>query len=175
MVEPSSGMTRAIAPIAIMPDWHNQPEPLLAETSANKCSIHAPPIRSSRCSKGSCNVVPAITVGTLKWANRWPARPALRRDAAINLVHWLFSGFGRRRIMSVTMSFTRLVQTVNRALLVAAPMFRDFMKGALAGCRPTPFRVAQGIEEVPVDHRSVVGSSRQDTPGSILGGVQARN
>jgi penicillin-binding protein 1A len=34
---------------------------------------------------------------------------------------------------------------------VAAPIFRDFMKGALADAPPTPFRVAPGIEEVPVD------------------------
>ncbi|MBV9548974.1 MAG: PBP1A family penicillin-binding protein, partial [Alphaproteobacteria bacterium] len=34
---------------------------------------------------------------------------------------------------------------------VAAPVFRDFMKEALKDAPPTPFRVAPGIEEVPVD------------------------
>jgi penicillin-binding protein 1A len=34
---------------------------------------------------------------------------------------------------------------------VAAPVFRDFMKEALKNAPPTPFRVAPGIEEVPID------------------------
>ncbi len=34
---------------------------------------------------------------------------------------------------------------------VAAPIFRDFMKGALADAPPTPFRVAPGIELIPTD------------------------
>ena len=37
---------------------------------------------------------------------------------------------------------------------MAAPIFRDFMKGALAEAPPTPFRVAPGIEEVPIDWKS---------------------
>ena len=34
--------------------------------------------------------------------------------------------------------------------LAAAPIFRDFMKEALADVPPTPFRVPQGIVQVPV-------------------------
>jgi len=34
---------------------------------------------------------------------------------------------------------------------VAAPIFRDFMKGALADAPPTPFRVASGIELIPTN------------------------
>ena len=37
---------------------------------------------------------------------------------------------------------------------VAAPIFRDFMKGALADEPPTPFRVPPGIDLVPVDPHS---------------------
>jgi penicillin-binding protein 1A len=37
---------------------------------------------------------------------------------------------------------------------VSAPIFRDFMKGALADVPPTPFRIAPGIEEVPIDWKS---------------------
>jgi len=36
----------------------------------------------------------------------------------------------------------------------AAPIFRDFMKGALADQPPTPFRVPPGIDLVPVDPHS---------------------
>ena len=51
--------------------------------------------------------------------------------------------------------------------LAAAPIFRDFMKEALADEPPTPFRVPQGIVEVPVN--PISGAVVPDgTPGSIL-------
>jgi len=55
---------------------------------------------------------------------------------------------------------------------VAAPIFRDFMKGVLADQPPTPFRVAQGIEQIPVDWKSgaVVPAG---TPGAILEAFKA--
>jgi penicillin-binding protein 1A len=37
---------------------------------------------------------------------------------------------------------------------VSAPIFRDFMKNALADAPPTPFRVAPGIELVTINHIS---------------------
>jgi penicillin-binding protein 1A len=49
---------------------------------------------------------------------------------------------------------------------VAAPIFRDFMKGALADMPPTPFRVPPGIEFVPVD-RLTGATVPAGTPGSI--------
>ena len=50
---------------------------------------------------------------------------------------------------------------------VAAPIFRDFMKGALADAPPTPFRVAPGIEELPIDWKS--GSLvSAGTPGAVM-------
>jgi penicillin-binding protein 1A len=55
---------------------------------------------------------------------------------------------------------------------VAAPIFRDFMKGALADAPPTPFRVAPGIEEVPIDWKS--GSPvPAGTPGAIIEAFKA--
>jgi penicillin-binding protein 1A len=51
--------------------------------------------------------------------------------------------------------------------LAAAPIFRDFMKEALAYVPPTPFRIPQGIVEVPINPVSGAEVS-QDTPGSIL-------
>ena len=55
---------------------------------------------------------------------------------------------------------------------VAAPIFRDFMKGALADAPATPFRVAPGIEEIPVDYRSGVPVSA-GTPGAITEAFKA--
>jgi penicillin-binding protein 1A len=55
---------------------------------------------------------------------------------------------------------------------VAAPIFRDFMKGALADDPPTPFRVPPGIEFVPVD-KMTGNPVPQGTPGSIMEAFKA--
>jgi len=51
--------------------------------------------------------------------------------------------------------------------LAAAPIFRDFMKEALADKPATPFRIPQGILLVPVDARSGTPVP-EGTPGSLL-------
>jgi len=62
--------------------------------------------------------------------------------------------------------------TGEQGALAAAPIFRDFMKEALADEPPTPFRVPQGIIEVPIN--PVTGSAVADgTPGSILEAFKA--
>ena len=55
---------------------------------------------------------------------------------------------------------------------VAAPIFRDFMKGALADAPATPFRIAPGIEEVAIDYRSGNPVS-PGTPGAIMEAFKA--
>ena len=55
---------------------------------------------------------------------------------------------------------------------VAAPIFRDFMKPALADVQPTPFRVAPGIELVPVN--AISGDpAPAGSPGSIMEAFKA--
>jgi len=54
----------------------------------------------------------------------------------------------------------------------AAPIFRDFMKGALADAPPTPFRVAPGIEEIPIDWKSG-NLDEPGTPGAITEAFKA--
>ena len=54
----------------------------------------------------------------------------------------------------------------------AAPIFRDFMKGALADAPPTPFRVAPGIEEIPIDWKSG-NLDEPGTPGAIIEAFKA--
>jgi penicillin-binding protein 1A len=54
----------------------------------------------------------------------------------------------------------------------AAPIFRDFMKGALADAPPTPFRVAPGIEEIAIDWKSGVPVP-PGTPGAITEAFKA--
>jgi penicillin-binding protein 1A len=55
---------------------------------------------------------------------------------------------------------------------VSAPIFRDFMKGALADAPSTPFRVASGIEEVSIDWKSG-DSVPSGTPGAITEAFKA--
>jgi penicillin-binding protein 1A len=55
---------------------------------------------------------------------------------------------------------------------VSAPIFRDFMKGALADAPPTPFRVASGIEEVSIDWKSG-DPVPAGTPGAITEAFKA--
>ncbi|HZQ41487.1 MAG TPA: hypothetical protein VFA87_11850, partial [Rhizomicrobium sp.] len=55
---------------------------------------------------------------------------------------------------------------------VSAPIFRDFMKGALADAPPTPFRVAPGIEEVLIDWKSGEPVP-PGTPGAITEAFKA--
>ena len=55
---------------------------------------------------------------------------------------------------------------------VAAPIFRDFMKGALADAPATPFRIAPGIEEVAIDYRSG-NPVPPGTPGAIMEAFKA--
>ena len=55
---------------------------------------------------------------------------------------------------------------------VAAPIFRDFMKEALKDAPPTPFRVAPGIEEVPIDWKSG-NPVPPGTPGAVLEAFKA--
>jgi penicillin-binding protein 1A len=56
--------------------------------------------------------------------------------------------------------------------LAAAPIFRDFMKEALADQPPTPFRIPQGIALVPTNplNGAVV---QQGSPGAILEAFKA--
>jgi penicillin-binding protein 1A len=55
---------------------------------------------------------------------------------------------------------------------VAAPIFRDFMKEALKDALPTPFRVAPGIEEIPIDWKSGTQVA-PGTPGAIMEAFKA--
>jgi penicillin-binding protein 1A len=66
----------------------------------------------------------------------------------------------------------RTLGRLEQGATCAAPIFRDFMEGALAGVPPTPFRVASGIELISIDERSGTLSS-PGSPGSILEAFKA--
>ena len=79
-----------------------------------------------------------------------------------------FIGFSPDLVCGVYVGFDnpRTLGKMEQGATVAAPIFRDFMKGALANVPPTPFRVPPGIEFVSVDR--ITGAQVPDgTPGSI--------
>src|SRR6202023_3467822 len=59
-----------------------------------------------------------------------------------------FIGFSPDLAAGVFVGFDnpRTLGHLEQGATVAAPIFRDFMKGALANSPPTPFRIAPGIE-----------------------------
>ena len=75
------------------------------------------------------------------------------------------------RVFSGQANFQSLGQGEQGAL-AAAPIFRDFMKEALADPPPTPFRIPQGIALVPTNplNGAVVP---QGSPGAILEAFKA--
>jgi len=64
-----------------------------------------------------------------------------------------FVGFSPDLACGIYVGFDnpRTLGKVEQGATVAAPIFRDFMKGALADVPATPFRVPPGIEFVSVD------------------------
>jgi penicillin-binding protein 1A len=79
-----------------------------------------------------------------------------------------FVGFSPDLACGVYVGFDtpRTLGKLEQGATVAAPIFRDFMKGALADVPPTPFRVPPGISFVSVDR--ITGAPVPDgTPGSI--------
>ncbi len=85
-----------------------------------------------------------------------------------------FVGFSPDLVAGVFVGFDnpRTLGPHEQGATVAAPIFRDFMKGALAEAPPTPFRVAPGIEEVSIDWKSG-NPVPPGTPGAITEAFKA--
>jgi penicillin-binding protein 1A len=79
-----------------------------------------------------------------------------------------FVGFSPDLVAGVYVGYDvpRTLGEREQGATVAAPIFRDFMKGALDGVPPIDFRVPPGIEFVPVDRMTGVPEP-DGTPGSI--------
>jgi len=79
-----------------------------------------------------------------------------------------FVGFSPDLACGVYVGFDnpRTLGKLEQGATVAAPIFRDFMKGALVNALPTPFRVPPGIEFVPID-RITGAPALADSPNAI--------
>jgi penicillin-binding protein 1A len=126
--------------------WHNQPEPLLAD---NREQLLDP-----RTAYQIVSLLEGVVQRGTGVAVRAVGKPLAGKTGTTNDSKdtW-FIGFSPDLVCGVFVGFDnpRTLGRLEQGATVAAPIFRDFMKGALADQPPTPFRVPPGIDLVPVD------------------------
>jgi penicillin-binding protein 1A len=139
--------------------WQHQPEPLLADTREQVLDPQT-----------SYQIVSLLEGVVLRGTGRSVlavGKPLAGKTGTSNDAKdvW-FVGFSPDLVCGVYVGFDnpRTLGSLEQGATVAAPIFRDFMKGALAGQPGLPFRVAPGVEIVNVDYHSGALSSG---PGSI--------
>jgi penicillin-binding protein 1A len=150
-------------------NWHDQEEPLLADTREQiidpRTAYQIVSMLQGVVQRGTA----AYSVGA-QIDKPLAGKTGTSQDAQST---W-FIGFSPDLACGVYVGFDnpRTLGPKEQGATVAAPIFRDFMKEALKDAPPTPFRVAPGIEEVPIDWKS--GSPvPPGTPGAITEAFKA--
>jgi penicillin-binding protein 1A len=87
-----------------------------------------------------------------------------------------FVGYSPDLVVGVYLGYDkpRTMGSGNTGGVIAAPIFTDFMKVALADRPPVPFRVPPGLTLVPIDRRTGLRASTEDgdTSSVILEGFK---
>ena len=144
------------------PDWHGQEEPLLDENQQQ--------VLDPRTAYQIVSILEGVVQRGTGTAVRAVGKPlAGKTGTSSDFRDAWFVGFSPDLAVGVFVgkdNFQSLGQGEQGAL-AAAPIFRDFMKEALADQPATPFRIPQGVELVPVNplNGALVA---QGSPGSIL-------
>jgi penicillin-binding protein 1A len=129
--------------------WRNQQEPLLPD---NREQIIDP-----RTAYQVVSLLEGVVQRGTGVAVRAVGKPLAGKTGTTNDSKdtW-FIGFSPDLTCGVFVGFDnpRTLGQREQGATAAAPIFRDFMKGALADQPPTPFRVPPGIDLVPVDPHS---------------------
>ncbi|HUE66480.1 MAG TPA: penicillin-binding protein 1A [Rhizomicrobium sp.] len=150
-------------------DWHGQEEPLLPDTREQiidpRTAYQIVSMLEGVVQRGTA----AYSVGA-QINKPLAGKTGTSQDAQSV---W-FIGFSPDLAAGVYVGFDnpRTLGPKEQGATVAAPIFRDFMKDALADAPPTPFRVAPGIEEVPIDWKSG-NPVLPGTPGAIMEAFKA--
>lgn len=152
--------------------WHDQQEPLLADTRAQiidpRTAYQIVSILEGVVQRGTGQSVKAVGKPIAgKTGTSSDSRDTWFVGFSPDLAAGVYVGFDDPRTLGKNPNGED-----EQGATVAAPIFRDFMKGALADQPPTPFRVAQGIEEVPVDWKSG-NPVAPGTPGAVLEAFKA--
>jgi penicillin-binding protein 1A len=150
-------------------DWHSQEEPLLSDTREQiidpRTAYQIVSMLQGVVQRGTA----AYSVGA-QIDKPLAGKTGTSQDAQSV---W-FIGFSPDLAAGVYVGFDnpRTLGPKEQGATVAAPIFRDFMKEALKDAPPTPFRVAPGIEEVPVDWKSGTPVP-PGTPGAVTEAFKA--
>jgi penicillin-binding protein 1A len=152
--------------------WHDQQEPLLADPRAQiidpRTAYQIVSILEGVVQRGTGQSVKAVGKPIAgKTGTSSDTRDTWFVGFSPDLAAGVFVGFDDPRTLGKNPNGED-----EQGATVAAPIFRDFMKAALADQPPTPFRVAQGIEEVPVDWKSG-NPVPPGTPGAVLEAFKA--
>jgi penicillin-binding protein 1A len=149
------------------PDWRGQQEPLLADTREQ--------IIDPRTAYQIVSMLEGVVQRGTGVSVRAVGKPLAGKTGTSSEARdtW-FIGFSPDLAAGVFVGFDnpRTLGAHEQGATAAAPIFRDFMKGALADAPPTPFRVAPGIEEIPVDWKSGAPVPA-GTPGAIMEAFKA--
>ena len=131
--------------------WHDQSEPLLPDTRAQaldpRTAYQIVSMLEGVVQRGtgqSIKVVGKPLAGKTGTASE--SKSVWFIGFSPDLAAGVYVGFDSARTLGKDVDGTD-----EQGAHVAAPVFRDFMKEALKDAPPTPFRVAPGIEEVPID------------------------
>jgi penicillin-binding protein 1A len=149
------------------PDWRGQQEPLISDTREQiidpRTAFQIVSILEGVVQRGTGHSVSAVGKPLAgKTGTSSEAKDTWFIGFSPDLAAGVFVGFDNPRTLG------RLEQGAT----VAAPIFRDFMKGALADAPPTPFRIASGIELLSINERAGTLTSA-GAPGSILEAFKA--
>ena len=131
--------------------WQNQQEPLLADTREQiidpRTAYQIVSMLQGVVQRGTA----AYSIGA-----QIPKPLGGKTGTSSDAKDVWFVGFSPDLVAGIYVGFDtpRTLGPHEQGATVTAPIFRDFMKAALADAPATPFRVAPGIEEVPIDWRS---------------------
>ena len=141
--------------------WHNQQEPLLPDDREQ--------IIDPRTAYQIVSLLEGVVQRGTGVSVKAVGKPLAGKTGTTNDSKdtW-FIGFSPDLTCGVFVGFDnpRTLGRVEQGATVAAPVFRDFMMGALADQPPTPFRVPSGIDLVLVDRHSGALASAGD-PAAI--------
>ncbi len=143
-------------------NWYGQPEPLLPDTRAQ--------ILDPRTAYQIVSLLEGVVQRGTGVAVKAVGKPLAGKTGTSNDSKdtW-FIGFSPDLTCGVFVGFDnpRTLGKHEQGATAAAPIFRDFMKEALAGVPPTPFRIPAGIDLVSIDSHSGAPVP-PGTPGAIM-------
>ena len=149
------------------PNWHGQEEPLLADNHQQ--------IIDARTAFQIVSMLEGVVQHGTGVAVKAVGKPLAGKTGTSNDSKdtW-FVGFSPDLAAGVFVGFDspRTLGRLEQGATCAAPVFRDFMEGALADQPATPFRIPGGIDLIAVDRIAGTQSS-PGAPGSIMEAYKA--